>query len=341
MVWYSLYLFQIRFPLIFLRRLAQTVLILFVVVGCEPAKAGYPRAGFGMSTRADPTTWAERLGAGWFLDWGTRDWGTGKAPEYWQMVRITNGSPRPELDEIRKIARDHPGMVWVIGNEPDNTLQDNLAAEDYALVFHDVSVALKDEDPSAKIAMGAVTQPSPLRLEYLDRVLQQYQSRYGEKLPVDWWTVHAYVLREEVNSWGAGIPVGIEATSGLLIEPSQHGSLDLFYQGLVAFRDWMKERGYQSTPLAVTEFGILLPPSFGYSPEVVARYLEGTFQWLDAASDPLTGCPTDEYRLVQRWAWFSLADETFPVANLVDMSSGQLTPAGEAFRRFTLARARR
>lgn len=328
----------------YFRRFSNTAFFLLIVVGfivgCAPAITGYSRAGYGMSTRADPTVWAERLGAGWFVDWGTREWGAAQKPEYWQMVRITDGQPRTELDEIRRLAQNYPGMVWVIGNEPDNTLQDNLAAEDYAVVFHSVSSLLEEADPGAKIAMGAVTQPSPLRLEYLDRVLQQYQSLYGEKLPVDWWTVHAYVLREEVNSWGAGIPVGIEATSGMLIEPSEHGNLDLFYQGLVAFRAWMKVRGYQSTPLAVTEFGILLPPSFGYSPEVVAGYLDGTFQWLDAASDPLTGCPSDEYRLVQRWAWFSLADETFPVANLGDLASGRLTPAGEAFQRFTLARVR-
>jgi len=292
-----------------------------------------------MSTRAEPAVWAERLGAGWFVDWGTRDWNAGQLPDYWQMVRVSTDKTRPDLDEIQRLAQNHPGMVWVIGNEPDNALQDNLSAEEYALVFHTVSSRLKAADPSAKIAIGAVTQPSPLRLDYLDRVLQAYQSTYGESLPVDWWTVHAYVLREEVNSWGAGIPVGMNAPSGFLIEPSEHGSLDRFFQGLVKFRAWMKTRGYQSTPLAVTEFGILLPPSFGYSPEVVANYLDGTFHWLDAASDPLTGCPGDEYRLVQRWAWFSLADETFPVADLGDLDSGRLTPAGEAFRHFTLERS--
>ena len=158
-------------------------------------------------------------------------------------------------------------------------------------------------------------------------------------LPVDWWTVHAYVLREERGSWGADIPPGFSETQGLIIEPEQHGDLDLFANQLIRFRQWMKTNGYQETPLAVTEFGILLPVEFGYTPVVTADYLSATFEWLDTAADAEIGYSSDAGRLVQRWAWFSLADEQFPVADLVDLKTRRLTPAGEAFQAFVLSRS--
>ena len=47
-------------------------------------------------------------------------------------------------------------------------------------------------------------------------------------MPVDWWTVHGYVLREEKGSWGVDIPPGIDATQGELREVADHGRIDLF-----------------------------------------------------------------------------------------------------------------
>jgi hypothetical protein len=92
--------------------------------------------------------------------------------------------------------------------------------------------------------------------------------------------------------------------------------------------------GYQDRPLALTEFGILLPAEFGYTPAVTRRYLEETFAWLESARDVESGYPLDDYHLVQRWAWFSLSDPDFAVANLADLATGSLTPLGLAFRQY-------
>ena len=237
-----------------------------------------------------------------------------------------------------RLAKYYPGQVWIIGNEPDNIWQDNMSAEAYAEQYHDLYQAIKTVDPGAKIAIGGVSQPSELRLRYLDRVLAHYQLTYSERLPVDWWTIHAYVLREERGSWGADIPPGFADAMGLTIEPKEHGDLTLFKDQLIRFRGWMKENGYQDVPLAVTEFGILLPDEFGYSPEVTAQYLTDTFEWVDKTMDVDTGYPGDGYHLVQRWAWFSLADDLFPVADLADLNSSKLTPAGAAFQAFVQSR---
>jgi hypothetical protein len=297
----------------------------------------YSRAGFGLSTSADAVNWAHRLGADWYLDWSVSSRYPVEYPEFWQMVRLApNFVVKPDPQKIRSLARGYPGSVWIIGNEPDNISQDNLTPEDYAHRYHQLYTLIKAADPSAKIAVGGVSQATPLRLEYLDRVLKEYKSAFNQAMPVDWWTLHGYVLREERGSWGVDIPPGLKEDQGKLYEVSDHGSVSLFQDQIKAFRSWMKANGYQNVPLALTEFGILLPAPFGYTPEVISRYLKDTFNWLDGAADKDTGYPADQFRLVQRWAWFSLADKTFPTSDLLNVKTGQLTLIGEAYRSYTM-----
>jgi len=296
----------------------------------------YPRAGFGLSTSTDAENWAHQLGADWYLDWSVGSRYPVQFPEFWQMVRLSpNFVIKPDPEKIRSLARGYPGSVWIIGNEPDNIWQDNLTPEEYAHTYHQLYTLIKAADPSAKIAVGGVSQGTPLRLEYLNRVLKEYQSAFNQKLPVDWWTLHGYVLREERGSWGVDIPPGLSENQGKLYEVSDHGSLVLFEEQIKAFRSWMKVHGYQSVPLALTEFGILMPAAYGYSPEMISQYLKDTFSWLDTAVDTGTGYPADQFHLVQRWAWFSLADKTFPTSDLLDVKTGRLTQIGQAYRSYT------
>jgi hypothetical protein len=57
-----------------------------------------------------------------------------------------------------------------------------------------------------------------------------------------------------------------------------------------------------------------------------------TFTWLAQARDQDTGYPADDNRLVQRWAWFSLADKDYPAPDLADLTTRKLTTTGLAFR---------
>ena len=234
------------------------------------------------------------------------------------------------------MALRYPGNVWIIGNEPDVIWQDSITPEEYAQDYEILYQLIKSSDPTARIAVAGVAQGTPLRLAYLDRVLEAYQKSTGAPMPVDWWTLHGYVLREERGNWGVDIPPGFSDKQGELYEIGDHGSLPLFEKQITAFRAWMKARGYQNTPLALTEFGILMPPEYGYSPQVIQQYLTNTFQWLAAASDPQIGMPHDSHHLVQRWAWFSLADEIYPTSDLADLKNNRLTPVGEAYRDFML-----
>jgi hypothetical protein len=291
------------------------------------------RFGFGMARSADPARWAPALGAGWYLDWSASPGRSGRGVEYWPMVRVSPGCTRPTPEEAARLARQNPGQTWIIGNEPDVIWQDNLTPEEYAEAYHEFGTAIRAADPRAKLAVAGVSQPTALRLAYLDRVLEAYEAAYGEPMPVDVWTVHNFVLREERGSWGTEIPPGFDNVRlGRLCEVADHGRLDLFEQQLRNFRRWMALRGYRDTPLALTEYGILMPPEYGFPLNDVADYLQATLALLMEMKDPTTGYPADGNRLVQRWAWFSLSDTQFPTGDLASLDASRLTIIGQAYR---------
>jgi hypothetical protein len=250
------------------------------------------------------------------------------------MIRLRDGAPVPSGEELLAAIEANPGSLWLIGNEPDVRWQDNVAPETYARLYHELYHLLKTHDPSSQVAIGGITQPSPLRLRYLDLVLDTYESQYGEPMPVDVWNVHNFVLREERDDWGVDIPPGIDEETGLLLEIDDHDSLPQFEEQIVDFRRWMKGRGQQNKPLIVTEYGILMPADYGFPPARVESFMINTFEFFRTAADPDLGYPPDDYRLVQRWCWYSLADTAYPTGNLYQPETGNLTSLGTAFRRY-------
>ncbi len=259
---------------------------------------------------------------------------------------------------VGNVVRRNPGLLLVVGNEPDRPgLQDNDWPHEYARTYHDVYDFVKNLDPTAQIAVAGVVQPTPLRLYYLDKVLEEYQKRYGVKMPVDVWTVHAFILREidpadaenEYENWGAGIPPGVYDRKDLAIryDVEDHGDIQIFKQNLIQFRKWMKWRGYRDKPLIVTEFGILMRPDYPagddrvYDHEFVREFMVDSFDFMRTAKDAEFGYPADGNRLVQSWAWFALnnvVDEENSGCcngNLVNHDSGSVTPLGEDFAAYT------
>ncbi len=275
----------------------------------------------------------EVLGLGWYVDWRA----LANPPEtpgvrYAPMVRVRKGRLSPSTEKIAAIARAHPGQLWLIGNEPDVAWQDGVTPETYATLYHDAYQAIKQADPSAQVAIGGISQVTPLRLAYLDRVLEAYRTQYGDPMPVDVWNVHTFVLREERNSWGVGIPPGFDGTDqGTLWEIEDHDRLDLVRRQILDLRLWLYNRGYAGIPLVVSEYGILMPQEYGFSPERVITFLRGSFDLFLQLRDPVMGNPDDDYRLVQGWCWFSMDDRVYPTGNLFDPDTGAITPVGVAF----------
>ncbi len=274
------------------------------------------------------------LGVGWVMDWQSRV--PPPLPEgvaYAQVVRFRGGQLSPEAAALTRIAAAQRGAVWLISNEADVRWQDNVTPEVYARLYHEAYAAIKAGDGGAVVAAGGIAQPTPLRLRYLDLVLAAYRAQFGESLPAEAWHIHNYMLREERDSWGVDIPPGLPDGAGVLYEIDDSGNLEAFRRQVVDFRRWMVERGYGGLPLIVSEFGVPMPPQYGFPLERMADFLQETWGFFLTAADPALGDPADGGRLVQRWCWFSLAAADYPTGDLVDLTEGRWTPLGRVWRR--------
>jgi hypothetical protein len=290
------------------------------------------RLGLGSGEVAIDQDLVERLGLGWYLNWRVQpDAYRSPQVDYMPMIRLRGANIVPDGETLRAAVRAMPGALWLVGNEPDVKWQDNVTPEEYAVAYHHVYTLLKDEDPTCQVAIGGVSQPTPLRLRYLERILAAYEQEYGEPMPVDVWNVHNFILREERGSWGVDIPAGIDEDSGRLYEIADHDDLEIFQRQIVDFRRWMAAQGQQDKPLIVTEYGILMPAEYGFPEEGVEAFMLATFEFFRTATDSELGYPADGYRLVQRWCWYSLYDPRYPTGNLLDPEDRTLTPLGEAF----------
>lgn len=255
----------------------------------------------------------------------------------WHMIRVNAAGVRVDWDQLATEIAADPGAVWVIGNEMDVHVQDNVPAAQYATQYHAAYTFIKEQDPTALVAIGGVAQSTSLRRQYLDDVLATYQTEYGTAMPVDIWTVHAYTLPEVRDSWGVDIPPGMSADVGLQVGIEDHDRLDLWTQNLRDFRDWMAARGYADRPLAVTEFGILLPPDMGFEPPRVRAFMHAALDFLMTATGP-NGYAPDDNRLVQWWFWYTLRDEHGWYNGYLLTENGQLSPIGVAWNDYLNAR---
>jgi hypothetical protein len=275
---------------------------------------------------------------GWYLNWSTQPGLDPRADvAFARMIRLKGDSFSPALDQIKATAARTPGALWLVGNEPDVPWQDNATPEQYAGVYGVLYKAIKEADPTARVAIGGVSQPTPLRLAYLDRILAAYKARYGGEMPVDVWNVHAFILREERNSWGVGIPPGMPVDKGTLYEIDNHTDMQIFRRQIEGFRRWMAERGQRNKPLVVTEYGVLMPDDYGFPPDLVSKFMAATFDYFLSAQDPALGYPADGNRLVQAFCWYSVADTVYPTGNLFDPKTRAVSPVGKAFRQYVQA----
>lgn len=278
---------------------------------------------------------AKGLQIGVTLNWNVTEEVPEDGPQLWQMIRLEEeGIRRTTWDQIELTLAANPGSYWLIGNEPDVLWQDNVTPQRYAELYHEIYYFIKERDADAKVVIGGVSQPTPLRRAYLDIILETYQANYGEKMPIDIWNVHAFTLREERGSWGVDIPPGFDVDTGELYEIEDHDDLEIMRQNLIDFRAWMADHGYQDKPLVVSEYGILMPPDYGFPLEVVGDFLTGSFD-LFLTEQNETGYPADDNHLVQWWFWYSVYDgELYPTGNLYDVPTGELTPLGDIWNAY-------
>lgn len=231
----------------------------------------------------------------------------------------------PTLADIGALAANYPGHTWVVGNEMERidwdgggycAGQDESTPEEYAIIYHDVYTTIKTADPTARVAIGGMVEFTPLRQQYLDRIWAAYQNQYGTAMPVDVWNIHVYVFNEvsctynPTNCWGANIPATIPANYGNLYSLADTKDFTKAIPMIVALRTWMKNHGQQGKPLITNEYGAIMPeyvlPYTFSSAQIRDSFMYPSFNYFLNTKDTNIGMPSDGYRLMQRWAWWSL-----------------------------------
>ncbi|KAA3659781.1 MAG: hypothetical protein DWQ04_21260 [Chloroflexi bacterium] len=315
---------------------------------------------YGVSSwNANDTNFLQDLGIGWVLNFG------GSFPnylpdgvEFTPMVRF-----KPQLDgngnrtgNYRVISQPftdapgglgpviaaRPGTLWLIGNEVERTeYQDDLMPNEYAKAYHDAYHFIKERDPSAQIAISALVEVTPGRLQYLDLVWSSYLAQYGTTMPVDYWNMHIYVL-PEINQNGvdsaAGLALGTDPAIAIFNSSGgpcsaanvycwkDHDNMTLFKEQAVAMRQWMKNHGQQNKPLLLSEYSLLPYVDFqdengeDFSEDRVQQFMKNTFEYIESteAIDANLGYPKDNNRLIQQSLWFTVySDDSFS-SNLVE-----------------------
>jgi hypothetical protein len=264
-----------------------------------------------------------QLEAGWYSDWESRlNPPHPNGMEHVSMIPTRNDRYPPNWLVLAEHIRSSPGALWLVGNEQEAPLMENLTPAEYVVRYHDVYAFVKSVDPTAEVAIGGVIQPSPLRLQWLDMALQEYHTRYGAPMPVDVWNTHMQILNEQScvyhpdSCWGAQIPAGVTASVGITMTFADNASYDLFVRLITDMRTWMNARGFRNKPLIISEYGVLMPPDYlGDNKEqadaLVASFMTRTFEFMLNTVDPAIGYPADGNRLVQRWMWYSLNDRPY------------------------------
>ena len=270
-----------------------------------------------------------QLGVGSLLDWGAANNPTlPEGIEYIRVLRLRNDLYPGTLANLAAWVGANPGSVWVVGNEPDTTYedQDALLPEVYADRYYEVATTIRQLDRTAQIGFGSIVQPTPIRMRYLQRAWNRLVADAGSTLSasrlVDIWTPHSFILNEAVGEWGTGVPPGFENDHGdavIITDFADTYSISIFMQRIINFRVFMASLGERNKPLWITEYGSLFPsaqppePPYYYlvDENTTALYMWNTFNFLLTASEHQTGMPADANRLVQRWYWYSLNDHLY------------------------------
>lgn len=281
-----------------------------------------PQCRFGVNVIQNPANVEiEKLNLGWYLNYNTNSSALlANSAAFVPVIRLSQTgqnaedfSYSPNGTALMNAIAANPGADWLIGNEPDRAdFQDDLEPHVYAAAYAELYNIIKTADPTARVFAGTIVQPTPIRLEYLDLVLDSYSAQNsGASMPVDGWSIHNFILNEVScdydpgNCWGAEIPPGINADFGEILTIEDNDNMMLFTQRIENFRQWMADRGYVGLPLTVSEYGILMPDYLGFDDGRVNDFMDATFDYMMTATDPQLGDPNDGYRMVQTWSWFS------------------------------------
>ena len=280
-----------------------------------------------------------RTGARSYLDYTAT---LADAPPGATKVAVLRPANEPVASELQARAARHPGSAWVIGNEPNTGLQDNLSPRDYAVFFDRVATAIRAGDPSARIVA-----PNTLNFdfrcrgcagddltgrEWIDAFRAAYRELRGTEPPIDIWGIHAYEI-----DW-----INPPMTDVFVLQAQLEG-LRAYLDTIPAHRDrpiWLTEFaiiwGYDDWEFAEGQNGeLLVAPAGRFRRDLIGDFLGKALDWLETRGQRLR---------VERWfvfADYGIPDPiftTFAGISLLESPDARsdLTRLGRIFRRRAL-----
>lgn len=260
-----------------------------------------------------------RLGRfGWYID-GTSDYPgcpgpletlNGSVIERITVVGAAGVDTPPPSGSAAAIRQAHPdwypsGSVWMIGNEigydcytrtPYTADVTNFLVRQYAQTYHQWYDQIKQLDPSYRVMLGAIVpgQDTGLRIdttEFLARLFRTYYDLYSEAMPVDVFNLRPYFAGQGMN---------VARLKAAVTRFRQNISNVQLAPGVTV--------DYSDSELWLTAYGVADEAA---TSEQTCQMLTECTDWLcGRAGDDIfnnqIGLATDDGRLVQRWAWFTL-----------------------------------
>lgn len=263
---------------------------------------------------------------GWYANWTAFDQSAEYYPELDYYPLVGGYSPNSAVSlnaleqRLKKSCNKFPdGTVWMIGNEIG--FDDRRDPWKYAEAYHNNYTSIKSVNPNWKVATGAnggsILMPYtwervqrwegdwPLwkdramkeyfdtefnYIEYLKVCRARHEELYGSPMPVDVYTIHLYDMGQPGSNF-----VNVET----------------IHAAVRAFRTFLKEIGEERKHVIVKEMGPLtgaIPPTEEQRAAHIVNlndYLLGLHPEY-SIYDREIGCPNDNYRMVNRWEWWTL-----------------------------------
>ena len=301
------------------------------------------RFGVGAASNIALFDYQQLGGIGWYFDWDWRHQWIEEKPYdsnlvYFPLVGGYNpGVQTPTCEVLTNWVNTHrekypQNTIFMIGNEIG--WDDQRNPEQYARAYHAYYSCIKAIDNRFGVAIGGIPSPSwiyqnydwwplpwlPWRgmssmpaLDYVRFARQEYESIYGVPMPIDAFILHTYVFTGNMDD------------------------IEVFKQHVRDYRNFMKEIGARDKPLIIKEMGI---PRSRVPISIVKEFMYKAFDYLQNAKDSNLGMPSDENRLVQRWAWFVLNDGEgeyegyWDSTSLFDSDTKEIRELGIAFFKY-------
>jgi hypothetical protein len=270
------------------------------------------RSRFGVAVNAQekPVSFYADLGdleISWYQNWSHVPWWNKeiKRPEYIPGVQFvptvgawaylegkeTDASLRDMISKCPDCFPD--GTLWIIGNELQidkfSWLREGVALNppraitptEYAVKYKKYYDIIKGINFSFKIAVGVTYDKPPYWSEFLRETRLAYESLYGVRMPIDVYTMHAYMSDPPLKE--VQLLVGNK-------------------------RARMKEYGDQDKPLYMTETGALTDAAHNpyFTVDQIKAFMDDVFEYLATETSVEYGAPSDGFHMVQKWAWFAL-----------------------------------